>query len=75
MKLEENCKISYTTDSNEYYDINFELSFTSEDPQNHFYYQSVKILKLMEKEEFAHFLMLIIFKIIEAFINILIIHL
>ena len=36
MKLEENCKISYTTDSDEYYDINFDLSFTSEDSQNQF---------------------------------------
>ena len=49
MKLEENCKISYTTDSDEYYDINFDLSFTSEDSQNQFYYQCGKNPKINEK--------------------------
>ena len=49
MKLEENCKNSYTTDSEEYYDINFDLSFTSEDSQNQFYYQCGKNPKINEK--------------------------
>ena len=41
MKLEEDCKISYTTDSNNY-DINFALNFKSQDSQNNFYYQCGK---------------------------------
>ena len=41
MKLEEDCKISYTTDSNNY-DDNFELNFKAQNSDNNFYYQCGK---------------------------------
>ena len=52
MKLEEDCKISYTTDSNNY-DDNFELNFKAQNSDNNFYYNSNYIHYLLKQTNFG----------------------